>query len=750
MKKFNTFNGVFIPSYEAILGAVLFLLLPGLTAGVGMVGMVVIIILANTATTATTFSISDCATNLSDVGSGGMYAVSKRSLGKAFGGSIGIQLYLAQAASIGFYAIAFAVPLQSLMSGIPEIHGFALKMGLSTPLLQKQAIAYVIAFIAFISGIIGADFVVKIQALIFVILTVSVLSIFVSPLFKPNIMGTNIFMDSPNMFGSIKELGFWAAFATFFPAVTGIDAGVGMSGNLKEPRRSLGKGTFLAIGITTVIYVSLAVLFSFIEPRFLADIGTTQTGGTKIIYKSLIKILRNLPLIPVILTSGVLFATGSSALSYFMTAPRTAQALVKDKLLPRFLNFLGDDFSRKGNEPRWATVLTFAIAVFIISLGDVDVATLVVGICFLVVYGWVNVAAFFERISGNPSFRPTSKGHWSISLFGFLICMLAIMLFNPIAGIIIFSLQLIIFILLLFYKTNNQLEGVWWGLLFSYINWGLRRIRHIMQDTKNWRPIVGVFCFHDKGPESLQVLEMGARISKFKGLTMVNVLQPHGEGKVDFTVPKDASIIKCRKRDYQDVVLSVMQSNMPGGLMINTALFPLEERLAIMDVVSLSVEYKKNVLLYKHGQIAENAKNRIDIWWKGQKNGNLMALLAYIIKESDIQQGVKQQKIRILRKLFEGQDHDTAYEEMNQLLTGARLLGEIEIVPSDKSEFMETLKEYSSDSSLILMGMPGKPAKGLSKLFDLDEKALKKELGKYKDLPPLLFVKAQDVVNLFE
>lgn len=83
--KFGTFKGVFIPSTEAILGTVLFLLMPLLTADVGFIPMISIILLAHTVTVATAFSLSDCATNLNRIEGGGMYALSKRSLGNAMG-----------------------------------------------------------------------------------------------------------------------------------------------------------------------------------------------------------------------------------------------------------------------------------------------------------------------------------------------------------------------------------------------------------------------------------------------------------------------------------------------------------------------------------------------------------------------------------------------------------------------------------------------------------------------------------------
>jgi hypothetical protein len=68
MKKFGTVKDVFIPSTEALLGTVLFFLLPVLTADVGLIAVTSIIVPAHTATIATSFSIADCATNLNTIG----------------------------------------------------------------------------------------------------------------------------------------------------------------------------------------------------------------------------------------------------------------------------------------------------------------------------------------------------------------------------------------------------------------------------------------------------------------------------------------------------------------------------------------------------------------------------------------------------------------------------------------------------------------------------------------------------------
>ena len=80
------------------------------------------------------------------------------------------------------------------------------------------AVAGGLCLVAFVVGVVGANFVVKIQGVILVILIVSVAAMAVSPLLAPR----GLFRSTPNWSGNLGLLGFWAAFAAFFPAVTGI------------------------------------------------------------------------------------------------------------------------------------------------------------------------------------------------------------------------------------------------------------------------------------------------------------------------------------------------------------------------------------------------------------------------------------------------------------------------------------------------------------------------------------------------
>jgi amino acid transporter len=607
--------------------------------------------------------------------------------------------------------------------------------------MQKQLIATAAGIIAFIIAIIGANFIVRIQFVIFIVLILSILSILVSPFLGFIKDGEPLFSSVPNLSGTGLAIGFWAAFATFFPAVTGIDAGVGMSGNLKTPKKSLSKGTFWAIAVTFVIYVLVAVVFSFVRADAVSSVTKVKTA---------LDIFEGQLIVPLLLFIGVLMATGSSALSYFMTAPRTSWALARDGVFPRRLDFLGKDFFKGGSEPRWAVLVTMFIFMPLIWAGDVAFASLVVGVLFLVVYGWVNLAAFFERISGNPSFRPSSKGHWAISLYGFLICMAVISFFNIAVGVFVILVQLLIFFLLYKYRSNNKLEGVWWGVVFTILAWSLKRINHIIQGTKNWRPVLNVFCFADKPEEAKAVIELGKKVGEYKGLSMLNVLAPPKLEVPLFSIPSSAAFIKNTGENFTAVIKSIVQADLPGGLRANTVMLPMETRLNLIELIEYLIEQGKNVLIYKSGRIIDREDNNIDVWWKGEENGNFMALLSYIIMHGEKTHGNPEPHIRLIRKIGPEENRTKAEEEMRRLLEGARLPGEVLIIEDESKDINTSVREFSFKASLILLGMPGRRAGGLARIFSLDKLFFEKELEKYRDFPPILFVKAASVHDLLE
>ena len=117
--------------------------------------------------------------------------------------------------------------------------------------------------------LIGLDWVLKAQLALLLLLLVAILSViigfFVGPL-NDSIrskgfigMSSSAFSENFSPSYTAKE-NFFSVFAVFFPSVTGILAGVNISGDLRDAQKTIPKGTFLAIGITSAVYVLVSII----------------------------------------------------------------------------------------------------------------------------------------------------------------------------------------------------------------------------------------------------------------------------------------------------------------------------------------------------------------------------------------------------------------------------------------------------------------------------------------------------------
>ena len=227
---FGTFKGVFTPSLLTILGVVMYLRLPWVLGSVGLLQTLVIVTLSVAITLLTGLSIAAMATNMR-VGGGGAYYMISRTLGLEVGAAVGLPLFLAQALGIAFYIVGFA----EVVSGyLPSLSPLVIGVG---TLMAITVLAYV-----------SADLALKGQFVILTILAVSLVSFFLGG--GPR--DTTAAAGDP-----LPAAAFWVTFAVFFPAVTGIEAGLGMSGDLKDPARSLPRGTLLAVLAGYAIYLAI-------------------------------------------------------------------------------------------------------------------------------------------------------------------------------------------------------------------------------------------------------------------------------------------------------------------------------------------------------------------------------------------------------------------------------------------------------------------------------------------------------------
>ena len=328
-KEFGTLP-VFITAVSTILGAVLFLRFGYAVGTVGFWGAMVIILLGHLVTIPTAFAISELATN-KRVEGGGEYFIISRSFGLNIGSTIGFSLYLSQAISVAFYIIAFAEAFQFFFDYLQSAFNFT---------LPRQVISVPVMIV--LGTLIlkkGASIGIKMLYIVMAIMTISIVAFFV---------GTTDYQPEATTFiPKIHNIdNFFVVFAIIFPAFTGITAGVGLSGNLRNPSKSIPVGTIAGTIVGLIVYILIAWKFSISVST--SDMLADQLVMTRVAIGGAI-------LIPL----GLAAATFSSALSSMLVAPRTLQALANDEALPsKKLNKWLSRGRENDGEPHNATVVT--------------------------------------------------------------------------------------------------------------------------------------------------------------------------------------------------------------------------------------------------------------------------------------------------------------------------------------------------------------------------------------------------------
>lgn len=680
--KLGTFLGVFTPTVLTILGVILYLRLGWVTGQVGLGKTLLIVAMANGITLITTLSFSAIATNIR-VGAGGAYYIISRSLGPAVGGAIGLPLFLSQALSVTLYCFGLAESLRIVWPGVPV-----------------QPVAFVAVAAVGALAYRGADLALRSQLPVMGLIAVSLAAL---------AFGATrgvVHIVPPDLDPAGPAPGFWAVFAVFFPAVTGIMAGLGLSGDLRDPIRSIPRGAFAAVVVGFVVYLGVPVL--------LAGAASPEALRADPLVWA-----RVAPLGLWLVLPGLWGAVFSSAVGSVLGAPRTVQALAADRLAP---GFLGRARGGRG-EPVPALALTLAIALAAILLGDLNAVAPVVAMVFLTVYGMVNLVAALEVLSGDPSWRPKLRTPWALSLVGAFACFLVMFLINPVAAVAAVIVELGIWLILARREREERWGDARRGVYESLIRWSLEQLARRPMSARNWRPHVLVFV--DDVERRLDMARFGIWFSQGRGVVTVCELlvgdllemaeeRDRREERIRRTLERE----KLRAFGEVDVVrevvsgfVDVSQANGIAGMDSNTILvgFPRSpERIHdLFRVVRRLERLNKSVVLgrVQPGLIPREGEGReIHIWWGGlQRNGDLMLLLAHLLTRN---REWRDARVRILSIA----SNDLMKRETERTL--ATLLAEIRIAAeprvmlrrSDRS-VRKTIREESAEADVVFLGL---------------------------------------------
>jgi len=710
----STFEGVFTPSILTILGVIMYLRFGWVVGNVGLMGTLVIVTLSTGITFLTALSISAIATD-QRVRIGGAYYMISRSLGIETGGAVGIPLYFAQALSIALYTVGFAESMVQTFSWMDE-----------------KTVGIITTILVTLVALRSAKTAIRSQYVIMVAIGLSLLSL----LFGKPIEETEVVLWSQPQEGN-----FWVVFAVFFPAVTGIMAGVNMSGDLDDSSRSIPKGTLAAVGTGYLIYMILPVLLVF------------RVGTEALIEDPLV--MKKISFWGDAILLGVWGATLSSALGSVLGAPRVLQALSRDGVLPQRLSFLGKG-SGPNDEPRIGTLVTLGVALLAVALGNLNIIAPILTMFFLTTYGVLNITAGLERFLDNPSFRPSFSVHWFWSLLGALGCIWVMFLINAWATVVALVLVAVIY----FWLERREIESAWGdvrqGIWMAITREGLLRLRLHAPDTKNWRPHLLVLSAAPT--KRWHLIDLASAISHNRALLTVATVIPTDDVSDQRIAQKEATIrehlaekgvqslvrVIASEDTFQGAKLLVQIYGL-GGLMPNTILLGVSEQVSLRpaycDMITHIYEARRNVVLINHNkELRFGERKRIDVWWGGlQNNESLMIILAYLLKTSMSWRGAE---IRVKMVVNHEDARQAAEDNLLELITKVRTDAMVEVLVMDGRSFDEILRTSSGDADLILMGM-ARPGEHFVSYFN-------HTLDRVADLPTTVLVLAAQELKFSE
>ncbi len=625
--KLGTFAGVFTPSVLTILGIILFLRTGYVVGRTGLAVTLLIIGLSGLIALLTAMSLSAIATNMRVKGGGDYYLIS-RTLGVEYGGAIGLVLFAAQTLSIAFYCFGFGEALAALLP--------------ATPYASPRIIAAALLAILFVFAWLGADWASRLQLLIMLILVAALASFFVGG-YREFDAGTL----AANWSAPADALAFWAAFALFFPAMTGFTQGVSMSGDLESPERSLPLGTFAAVGVSLVVYVSAAVVFAASLPADVLGDDYQAMG--------------RIAIVGALISAGVMAATASSAMASYLGGPRILQALASDRIFPALAPFAKG--TRGDNNPRRAVLLASGIALTVVVIGDLNAVAPIVAMFFLISYGLLNYATWFVVRASSPNFRPRFRlYHEYLSLAGAVGCFGAMIAIDPAAAGIGLALM---------FAVHQYLKRTYGGRRFSDSQRAYRfqRVRELlieMQDdepsARDWRPQILVLSKDRE--RRRRVLGFASWIEGQSGIvSAVSIIDKQGEGMAEAEDVRktlsediddsgvDAFPLVLRASSFRSGMEMLLQAYGVGPIKANIVLLnwleeapgpdrERDERVVGRNMAE-ALRLGCNIVALSGSDDAFNRIEEADpdelsinVWWEGSDTSHLSLVLAHLMRRT--------------------------------------------------------------------------------------------------------------------
>ncbi len=541
---------------------------------------------------------------------------------------------------------------------------------------------------------------------------------------------------------------FFYIFAVIFPAFTGLAAGLGLSGDLKDPKISIPRGTLLATFVGAIVYFGVAYKLSIsATPAELVDPNNL--------------IMQDIAIWGPIIPIGLAAASLSSAIGSILVAPRTLQAIGGDDVIPN--KAMGNFFAKvlpDNNEPRNATLISIIIAfIFIVGFKQINDIAQIISMFFMITYGAICLVSLLEHFAADPAYRPTFRSRWYLSLIGTVMSFWLMFKmggeYGEYAIIALFIMGFIYYVITTQSKEKRGFAKLFRGVIFQLS----RQLQILAQRAdkgdlnNNWRPFV--ICITKDTFVRRSAFDMLRWLSYKYGFgTYIHYI----EGYLSKQTTKESQDILQRlinlastnkNRVYLDTIISpsytsaiaqVAQLSGVSGKGNNMILFEFsrsepEAFLRALDNYSLIYSAGFDVCVLNTSYKGFGYKKEIHVWVTtyDYENANLMILLAYILLgHPEWSKG----EIKIFALYSEGELENKRGQLIDLIKSGRLPIspGNVRLLPISESKSQkQIIVEHSIDADLSIVGFRHEMVKG---------KGIEVFTG-YKDIGNILFVSSQ-------
>ena len=691
---------VFLASVSTILGAILFLRFGYSVGNTGLLGTVMIVLVGHLVTIPTALAIAEISTNRRVEG-GGEYFIISRSFGTSIGGAIGVSLYLSRAVSVAFYMIAFAEAFRPLA---PTLNTF-LPFDFDPRIISAPATL----LLGYVVVTRGATIGVRALWGVAAILGLSLVMFF---------LGSAVDGYSVQALRPLERIPnadpFILVFAIVFPAFTGMTAGVGLSGDLANPRKSIPLGVIGATVAGLVIYLLVAVKLARSAPPELLNADPLVMS----------QIALWGPIIPI----GLAAATLSSAIGSILVAPRILQALGADRIFPTpKANTAMAAGVGHANEPRAATLVTIGIAMTTVLVGNVDNVARIITMFFMVTYGSLCLISALEHFAARPSYRPTFRSKWYLSLLGAVMSLILMFQIQPFYAVMALAVMVGLYYAIRMGRGSDDIAALFQGAMTQATRHSQVKLQasNTLRHAQEWRPsviMVNGRTFSRSAP--LQMLSwlcrrygFGTYIHFIRGNLTAETFRESRKLRrqlVEITQARRSAI-------YVDTIISpsirsalAQALQLPGvtGMDNNTILLECradddpEVLSELEEGCRLAMATRMNSLVLRHGEHFFGSRANMHIWltWHDYENANLITMLAYILLGHRDWQNAE-------IKIFAAVPQSEASErrgQLNDMIDSGRLpisRKNLRIIPTDEAvDFDELVASRSAYADLVIFG----------------------------------------------